>query len=380
MREWRHRQLEKAPGLLPYNKKDFTRRFISEVPNVAEKTVSIIVPCYKVEKYLPRCLDSLVNQTQPNIEVICINDGSPDACIDILRGYEHDYPDTVVVIDKENEGVWRGRWDGIRIARGEYIGFIDSDDYAAPNFVESLYAVAKKNDAVLSVGGFERVDLDTGKVLSTEMCQPRPDFVIEDEPGRLVELNGAPWNKLFRADILKNMRDLDNPPAVLDDLVFHLLAYLDMKGTVAFTPECLVHYMVRSDSIINTITPEKLQTGYDAFLTVENYYTEAGASNELMQALDAMAFLHLGVSMLYRESCYKDVNLGASVNRCTEFLDANFPTWKNSPYINSAYAKKNGGAFKKLLFAQRMYKAHLMGPLLACYRFLIDRLKIDVKW
>ena len=86
-----------------------------------QKTVSIIVPCYNVERYLSRCLDSLVNQTLQNIEAICINDGSPDNCIDILRDYEQRYPDTIVVIDKENEGVWRGRFDAIAISRGNIL-------------------------------------------------------------------------------------------------------------------------------------------------------------------------------------------------------------------------------------------------------------------
>ena len=104
--------------------------------------LSVIVPCYKVEKYLPACLDSLINQTLDDIEIICINDGSPDGCIDILRSYEAANPGKVVVIDKKNEGVWRGRFDGIRIARGEYIGFVDSDDTVAPNFAEILYRVA----------------------------------------------------------------------------------------------------------------------------------------------------------------------------------------------------------------------------------------------
>ena len=76
-----------------------------------KKKISVIVPCYKVEKYLPRCLDSLVNQTLEEIEIICINDGSPDNCINILRDYEKKYPDKIVIIDKKNEGVWRGRKD-----------------------------------------------------------------------------------------------------------------------------------------------------------------------------------------------------------------------------------------------------------------------------
>ena len=78
------------------------RSIVSERSDIA---LSIIVPCYKVEAYLPKCLDSLMNQTLSNIEVICINDGSPDHCIDILRDYEARFPGKIVVIDKQNEGV-----------------------------------------------------------------------------------------------------------------------------------------------------------------------------------------------------------------------------------------------------------------------------------
>lgn len=347
---------------------------------MSSKKVSIIVPCYKVEEYLSRCLDSLVNQTLGDVEAICINDGSPDRCIDILRDYERRYPDAVVVIDKENEGVWRGRWDGIRIARGEYIGFVDSDDYVEPDFAESLYMTARNADADLAVGGFERVDMITGKALSHEMCTLRESFSVSDEPGRLIELNGAPWNKLFRASILKNMRDLTSPPPVLDDLVFHLLAYLDMNGLVAFTPKCLVHYMVRSDSIINTITQEKLQKGYDSFLEVKRHYREAGASTHLMQALDAIAFLHLGVSMNFRLSYDKSIDLGAALQKSSQFLDQNFPTWRTSPYISFNYVSCYRGAFLKLFVVQKLYKLHLMKGFLDLYRFVIDKLKVDIKW
>jgi len=342
--------------------------------------VSIIVPCYKVEAYLPRCLDSLMGQTLDGIEAICINDGSPDRCIDILREYESRYPGKVVVIDKPNEGVWRGRWDGIRIARGEYIGFLDSDDYVEPDFARCLYEAAVAADADLAVCGFSRVDMDTGERLTHEMYAPRPSFCIDDDPGRLIEMNGAPWNKLWRASILKNMHDLTAPPKVLDDMLFQMLAFLDMHGTVVFTPHDLVNYMIRPDSIINTISLDKLQTGYDAFLEVRGYYEADGASPERLRAFDAVAFEHLGVSMMFRVSCNRDVSLGAEIRKCTAFLDAHFPTWRHNPYITWSYARKNGGAFKRLWLAQKVYRAHLMRPFLAVYRFAIDRLHVDIKW
>lgn len=341
---------------------------------------SIIVPCYKAEQYLPRCLDSLVNQTLKNIEIICINDGSPDSCLEILKDYQTHYPEKIVIIDKENEGAWKGRWDGIKIARGEYIGFVDSDDYVEPTFADTLYLAAKVADADLSVAGFSRIDLDTGMRLSNEMCTPREPFNIKKDPGRIVELNGAQWNKFFRASILKNMNDLDTPPAVMEDLLFHMLAYLEMEGEVVFIPKSLINYTVRNDSAINTITQEKLQAGYDAFLEVKQLYQKQNASPELMQALDAIAFLHLGISMNFRMSYNKDIDFAEEISRCTAFLDEHFPTWRNSPYINYSYTKANKGAFTKLFIAQKLYKAHLMRPFLGCYRFLIDRIKVDIKW
>ena len=163
---------------------------------------SIIIPCYKVEKYLPRCLNSLLNQTLENIEIICINDGSPDHCIDILNDYKSKYPNKIIVINKENEGVWRGRFDAIAIAQGEYIGFVDSDDYVEPDFAEKLYHTAINNNADISVCGFNRIDVETGKILNTEMTEKRPSIDTVKEPERLLELNGAPWNKFFRTEIM----------------------------------------------------------------------------------------------------------------------------------------------------------------------------------
>ena len=348
---------------------------------MADKTeiaLSIIVPCYKVERYLSKCLDSLMGQTLPNIEVICINDGSPDRCIDILRDYERRYPGKVVVIDKQNEGVWKGRWDGIALARGEYIGFLDSDDYANPEFAESLYAAAKEADADIAVCGFDRVELETGKVLSREMVTPRDAFSIDDDPGRLVELNGAPWNKCFRASVLKGMRNLSNPPTVLDDLAFHLLAYCDMHGSVVFVPKSLVHYMVRAGSIINTVRPSQVDSIFQAFLEIKGYYQQARP--ELLPALDAIAFLHLGVSLVFRLSCDKGNDLRSTIRMMTGYLDENFPTWRRSPYINARYAFSRGGALAKLWVVKKVYRLHLMRAFLAVYRFMIDNLHVDIKW
>lgn len=340
--------------------------------------LSIIVPCYKVEKYLPKCLDSLVSQTLKNIEIICINDGSPDRCIDILRAYEEKYPGKIVVIDKKNEGVWKGRWDAIQIAHGEYIGFLDSDDYAMPTFAESLYTAAKANSADIAVCGFDRIDLETGKRLSREMASEREPFSIAADPGRLVELNGAPWNKCFRANALRELHNLSNPPTVLDDLAFHLLAYQKMNGDVVFVPKSLVRYMVRSDSIINTVRDDQVASIFNAFLEIKGVYEKTRP--ELIPALDAIAFLHLGISLVFRLSCNAHIKVSSEVSRMTHYLDGNFPSWRKSPYINFRYAFSRGGALIKVYIVQLLYRAHLLPAFLAMYRFMVYKLHVDIKW
>lgn len=342
--------------------------------------LSIIVPCYKVEQYLPACLNSLMQQTLKDIEVICINDGSPDRCLQILQEWEQRFPKKIVIIDKPNEGVWRGRWDGIAKARGEYIGFLDSDDTAEPTFAESLYTAAMRTRADVAVCGFKRIDLDSGHVLSQELCLPRTDFSISEDPGRIVELNGAPWNKVFRASTLKSMHDLTMPPPVLDDLMFQLLAYLANQGTVTYVPEPLVNYMVRQGSIINTVSTDQINAVYDAFLEVRELYIQEGASTELMQALDAVAFLHIGISFNYRLSYSPNIDLDKAIARSKRYLDKNFPTWRNSPYINHRYARTHGVTFKRLHTMSRLYKLGLLPAFLAAYRLVIEKLMIDVKW
>ena len=107
--------------------------------------VSIVIPIYNVEKYLRQCLDSVVNQTLRDIEIICVNDGSKDSSLAIMKEYaERD--ERVKIIDKPNSGYGNSMNRGFDMACGEYIGIVESDDYADPEMFERLYATAKENE------------------------------------------------------------------------------------------------------------------------------------------------------------------------------------------------------------------------------------------
>ena len=118
--------------------------------------VSIIIPVYNVEKYLRECLDSAINQTLKDIEIICINDGSTDSSLEILREYQAK-DDRITVIDKQNEGLSATRNLGINLAKGEYISFLDSDDFIDLDFCEKLYNAAVKYRADIACANLYRI-------------------------------------------------------------------------------------------------------------------------------------------------------------------------------------------------------------------------------
>lgn len=319
-----------------------------------------------------------MSQTLEDIEVICVNDGSPDHCLQILEDYKKRYGSKIVIIDKKNEGVWAGRQNGITIAKGEYIGFVDSDDYVHKEFAEKLYNAVKSNNADIAVCGFDRIDLDTGNLYSREMCKSADMTIIpRQDPGAMLELNGAPWNKIYRAELLKNMYRMQNIPKVLDDMMFLLLIYINARKIV-FIPDSLVYYMVRKDSIINTVKPELIPSTYAAMKEIRDLY--AREAPELLNYIDANAFLHLGVSLMYRLSTVENIDFSKIIRDNVQFLNANFPHWRKTDYTKLKYVLANHGTNNKLWCVKCFYNLGLFRTFLKVYNFMIKRLGVDIKW
>ena len=320
----------------------------------------------------------MVNQTLKDIEIICINDGSPDNCINILKNYKEKYGNKIVIIDKENEGVWRGRKDGVKKAKGEFIGFVDSDDYVALDYAEKLYNAAISKNADISVCGFDRIDLDTGKLYSREMCKPESkEIIVSKNPGDMLELNGAPWNKIYKAELLKKMHDMVNVPRVLDDMMFLQLIYIN-ANKIVFIPDSLVFYMVRKDSIINTVKKDAIKPTYESMKEVRDlYYNERP---ELIDYIDSCAFLHLGVSLMYRMSEDKTLDFKSALKENKIFLNTNFPRWKKSKYIKLSYVITHKGANFKLWIVKIFYNLGLFRLFISVYKFMIKKFGVDIKW
>ena len=166
--------------------------------------ISIVVPVYNVEKYLKRCLDSLVNQTLKDIEIICVNDGSKDNSLDILEEYAKK-DGRIVILNQENAGLSAARNTGMNVVKGEYIGFVDSDDWVDLDFYEKLYFAAKNNDCDIAVADFIREHPTKKKkrlnITKEEIFEKPEDKYLACKTYR----EGCVWNKIYRTEFLKRI-------------------------------------------------------------------------------------------------------------------------------------------------------------------------------
>lgn len=173
--------------------------------NMTNIKVSIVVPVYNAEKFLKNCLEPLVNQTLQEIEILCVDDGSKDSSAQIIDEYAEKYPQKVKAFHKENGGEWSARTFGLQKATGEYVGFMDNDDVPEITWAQKLYEAAKKNDADIAFSGYDRIDLDTGKTVATEMTQyGTMNKEVDFNDDFIVYANPSLWNKIYRRELVKD--------------------------------------------------------------------------------------------------------------------------------------------------------------------------------
>lgn len=207
---------------------------------MSKPAISVIIPVYNAQDGIKRCIDSLLNQSFKNFEIILLNDGSKDNSLNILKEYELKYS-FVRVIDKQNEGVAVTRNKGILLAEGEYIMFMDNDDFVDSDYLETFYQAIHEKKLDLVIGGYKRVNQDNQIIFSQDIQQSEwSKYIIT-----------APWAKVYRTEFLKtnNLEFFDY--GIGEDIIFNLAAYkatdkiglLDYKG---------YNWYYNSQSISNT--------------------------------------------------------------------------------------------------------------------------------
>lgn len=346
---------------------------------MSEIKVSIVVPIYNLEKYIPRCLDALVNQTLEEIEILCVDDGSKDSAPQIIDEYKEKYPNKVKTFHKENGGEWSARTYGLKQATGEYVGFIDSDDVPEVTWAEKLYNAAKENDADIAFCGYDRVDLDTGKTVSTEMTQHGiMNKEVDWNDDFIVYANPSLWNKLYKLDKVKHLEFL--PFRGCNDTLFLIQSYMDGVKKLTFIPDVLYHYYLRSSSQIHNMNEKDIENLKKYLKVLKDHAIQIGKYDEYKETLATMAFLHLGISWAFMLSYDKSVKMTEALKGITQYLNENFPEWKNSKHFRMKDCFKKGFKHICIWGVHLFYKLHLPIVYIWVNRFLADVVKLQVKW
>lgn len=217
-----------------------------------QSLISVIIPAYNIAPYISRCLDSVLQQSYQNIEVIVIDDGSSDKTGQIVEEYVKQ-DGRVLLVQKANAGVTQARLDGLRIAKGEYVSFIDGDDWIEPDMLEVLLKNAKDFHGQISHCGYQmnfstgetRYFYNTGRTVVQDRIQGVKDLLEGAfvEPGLCNKL----YEKSLFEPMLQGKMPLDSSIRINEDLLWNFCLFCESTNAV-FYDVCPYHYMIRGDS------------------------------------------------------------------------------------------------------------------------------------
>lgn len=326
--------------------------------------LSIIIPVFNSEDVLTRTLKSLNKQSLGEAEVIFVNDGSTDGSLGLLRDFAKHSPG-LRYITTENRGAFLAREEGIKQARGEYIGFCDAGDEVSSDGFNKMMSAAISTGADMAVGAFRRINNGmTGKLEANSFG----DSVhpVNPNSGWLATINTALWNKIFRAEVLEHRLSLERPPRVMEDALF-LYSLYPFMSSVAFVSESVYRYHVDAYSAMSHISTREISGLIEAWSTVRARIAED--NREFLPIVDLGAFIHLGISAplhLERDPRY-DFKDGLHVIR--DALSGRFPLHDNKQFTSRAYVKR-WPTMKPIRLASLCESVGILPAALGLYRLL----------
>ena len=299
--------------------------------------ISIIIPVYNVERYLRTCLDSVVNQTLDGIEIIAVNDGSTDNSLKILEEYQSKYSDRMKVFSTENRGVSHARNYGLARASGDYIQFVDSDDFIELDMCEKLYNKAKENDYDLVICGrynvYEREHINELNKEAPKLIYLNRGFTLQDNKYEFAQILPFPWDKLFKRKLLEGMEFPEKMR--FEDLVFVYKVCCRVKS-VGIVDEPLYNYRRTSQGGFLQSFSEQTLDIVKAFRLVIDYMKENGYLDMYHDEIEFICARHF----IYRyPALFKGTNKGKLaikkkiIIETQNFLDTEFPNWRNNHYL-----------------------------------------------
>ncbi len=286
------------------------------------KKVSVIIPVYNVENYLRKCLNSLVNQTLKDIEIIVVNDGTLDNSQEIIDEYVKKYPKKVVSIIQENGGQGAARNTGLLHAKGEYIGYVDSDDYVEENMYEELYKKAKEEDSDIVICG-NNVVKENYEFLSKEDVDK--EFLL----GKM-----AVWNKIYKKNIIVDNKIQFRSKVWYEDLDFTMKVYFSSKK-ISYVDKPLYNYLLREGSTMNNNNIKRNLELIEAFDSLIDYCKDKKIYNKVKDEIEFLCIYHMYIFAITRvlntNNNYKAKI--AIINKFRDYINSNFPNYKQNKYL-----------------------------------------------
>jgi glycosyltransferase involved in cell wall biosynthesis len=311
--------------------------------------ISIVIPVYNAERYLRACLESVVRQTISNIEIIAIDDGSSDRCPMLLGEYRDIYPDRVKVFTTENHGANRARNEALKHVTGEFVLFVDSDDFIEPDMCEKLHAKANRdNDDIVFCAAYNVYeDPNTGQVTKepASTLLGNQDFSLLDKKCEFIHISPFPWAKLFRRWILN---DLEFPELTsfrgnngqFSDLVLVFQACCKAHK-IGVIEEPLYNYRRTTVGELSWRTLDVVQ----AFRLLVEYMKTNGYWDAFHDELEYVCTLHF----IHRYPRLFKLRGGLAIklefiDETYSFLNREFPNWRRNKYLH-----RSSSALKSLL-------------------------------
>lgn len=303
--------------------------------------VSVIVPFYNVEGYIEKCLETLVNQTLKDIEIILVNDGSKDRSVDIVKKFMKEYPDKIVYLEKQNGGLADARNYAIPYAKGEYIAFLDSDDYVEKDMYQLMYELAQKESSDMVECNFiweypdkKREDIGEFYIGQFEMLE---------------KVRVVAWNKLIKREILEKNK-IEFPKGLQYEDVEFTYKLVPFINKVSFVKKLCVHYVQREGSISNSQN-ERTKEIFEVLENVINFYKEKEIYDKFKTQLEYLYVRYAFCSSLLRIVKIQDETVQENLLNLTwQNVNEKYPNWKQNEII-----KKGEG----LNFRYKMYNLYM---------------------
>ncbi len=316
--------------------------------------VSIIVPVYNVEQYLEECVSSIRNQSYENLEIILVDDGSPDRCGEMCERYARD-DNRIVVIHKKNGGLGDARNAGVRKASGEYLLFVDSDDYLHRELVEKTVCAAEKTRADIVIFDYATVEPGSSRSdrFSEDICENQA--VSPKKEKRIIRCSCSAINKLYRREFW-NASGLEFPTGKYYEDLGTIPKLLAISERVIYKKEVLYYYRMREGSIMHTSNFKKNFEDRTAMLDgILKFYKEQGLFELYQNELEYLVFVN-GYFVPSREIILNKGNkIYLQKFRCYAY--SRFATINSNKYVLELAGKEK---ILWVLLKRKMYGAMLL--------------------